>query len=111
MIEITYYDDAIYVLNNTQYFEVESDIDYEEDTTFRIRTDSIRTTPCMLWDHLTYEGYDGDETEYDFIEVTIPFGWTGKIPIRDRDKQELCFNVIENSWLTFVEPERVHLCE
>lgn len=111
MIDIAYYDDAIYVINNTQNNEVESDINPEDEITFCIRVLKDICRPAVYWDDTTYEDYDGEETEYNFVLVEIPFGWTGKIPIRDRDKQELDFKVDDdNNWLTVVDEERIRLC-
>lgn len=110
MINIAYYNDAIYVLYNDQDFNDISDLDVEEGTTFRILTKENITTPVVYWDDITAEDEDGEEYEYEYVVVEIPFGWTGKIPILDRDKQELDFKVEECNWLTVVEYERVELC-
>ena len=112
MIEIAYYNDAIYVITNTQDREVMSGIDYEEETTFEIMSSSSAYTPSLYWDSITVEDYDGYETDYSFVIVVIPFGWTGKIPISDEEMKELDFKVIDdNDWLIVSEPERIVLCE
>mgnify|MGYP000398650343 FL=1 len=112
MIEIAYYNDAIYVINNTQNSEVMSDIGYDEDTTFEIMSNSRAYKPRVFWDSIAVEDYDGYETNYSFVVVEIPFGWTGKIPISDEEMQELDFKVIDdNSWLIVSEPERIALCK
>jgi hypothetical protein len=112
MIEITYYNDAIYVINNTQNSEVMSGICYDEDTTFEIMSNSRAYKPRVFWDSIAVEDYDGDETDYSFVIVEIPFGWTGKIPISDEKMQELDFKVIDdNDWLIVSEPERITLCK
>lgn len=112
MIEIAYYNDAIYVINNTQDREVMSDIDYDEDTTFEIMSSFRAYKPSVFWDSIAVEDYDGYETDYSFVVVEIPFGWTGKIPISDEEMQELDFKVIDdNSWLIVSKPERIALCK
>lgn len=104
MIEISYYNDAI--------CEVISDIDYDEETTFRIISSSRAYKPSVYWDSIAFEDYYGYETNYYFVIVEIPFGWTGKIPISDEEMQELDFKVLDsNDWLIVSEPERITLCE
>lgn len=110
MIDIAYYNDAIHVLYNDQDYNGISDLDIEEGTTFRIYTKENIFQPIMYWDDTTAEDEDGEEYEYEYVVVEIPFGWTGKIPILDRYKQELGFKVEECSWLTVVEYERIKLC-
>lgn len=110
MIDIAYYNDAIYVLYNDQDFNDISDLDVEEGITFRIYSKEGITKPIMYWDETTDEDDDGEEYAYEYVVVEIPFGWTGKIPILDRDKQELDFKVEECSWLTVVEHKRIELC-
>lgn len=110
MIEISYYNDAIYVINNTQYREVMSEVEYDEDITFEIISNSRVYKPSVYWDSITVEDYDDYETDYSFVVVEIPFGWTGKIPISDKEMQELDFKVIaDNDWLIVSEPERIAL--
>lgn len=110
MIEISYYNDAIYVINNTQDSEVMSDIDYDEETTFQIISSDRVYKPSVYWDSTVVEDYDGYETDYNYVIVEIPFGWTGKIPISDEEMQELDFKVLDdNDWLIVSEPERIAL--
>lgn len=110
MIEITYYNDAIYVINNTQDSEAMSDVEYEEGVTFEIMSSPRVHKPSVYWDSITKEGFDGYETDYEYAVVAIPFGWTGKIPISDEEMQELDFKAIgDNGWLIVSEPERVAL--
>ncbi len=111
MIDIAYYNNAIYVLYNNQYFNDVSDLDIEDETTFRIYTKELITKPMIYWDDTTAEeDDDGEEYTYEYVVVEIPFGWTGKIPILDRDIQALDFKVEECTWLNTVEYERVSLC-
>lgn len=110
MIDIAYYNDAIYVLYNNQDYTDISDLDVDDGTTFRIYAKEQITTPVVYWDETTAEDDDDEEYEYDYVTVEVPFGWTGKIPILDRDKQELDFKVEECTWLTVVEHERIKLC-